>query len=88
MFAHNTLLWTGPLSYTTTMDATCLKVVHIMKSWDWDFIIHFGLNHVGKLKGKGSQYNWLRGDLVEEVIGTQDPTLEFVGESYLHFKVL
>lgn len=61
------------------------KIVYQLKSWEWDFIIHFGLNHIGKLKGKGSQYNWLRGDMVEDVIGTQDDTLEFVGENHKDF---
>lgn len=61
------------------------KIVSQLKSWEWDFIIHFGLNHIGKLKGKGSQYNWLRGDMVEDVIGTQDDTLEFVGENHKDF---
>jgi hypothetical protein len=64
---------------------TLEQTVATLKSWDWDFIIHFGLNHVGKLKGKGSQYNWLRGDLVEEVVATQDSTLEFVGEHHKDF---
>jgi hypothetical protein len=64
---------------------TLEQTVATLKSWDWDFIIHFGLNHVGKLKGKGSQYNWLRGDLVEEVVSVQDSTLVFVGEHHKDF---
>jgi hypothetical protein len=62
------------------------KVIDHIKLWDWNFIIHYGLNHIGQLKGKGSQYNWLRGDLVEEVIASQDDTLEFVGEHHKDFE--
>jgi hypothetical protein len=60
-------------------------VIDALKSWNWGGIIHFGLNHVGKLKGKGSQYNWLRGDLIEDIIAAQDPTLEFVGQFHKDF---
>lgn len=61
------------------------KIIEALKSWNWGAIIHFGLNHVGKLKGKNSQYNWLRGDLIEEIIAVQDPTLEFVGAFHKDF---
>lgn len=61
------------------------KIITELKSWEWDFIIHFGMNEVDKLKGKGSQYNWLRGDMIEDVLATQDPTLEFVGKNHQDF---
>lgn len=62
------------------------KIIDRLRSWDWDFIIHFGLNHVGTLKGKGSQYNWLRGDMIEDVVSIQDHTLDFVGQNHKDFQ--
>lgn len=62
------------------------KIVTQLKTWEWDFIIHFGINEVDNLKGKGSQYNWLRGDMIEDVISVQDDTLEFVGQNHKDFQ--
>jgi len=55
-----------------------------LKSFDWDFIIDFALNHVSKIKG--NQYNFLRGGLIEDVIGEQDDQLRFVGENHKDFE--
>lgn len=55
-----------------------------LKSFDWDFIIDFALNHVSKIKG--NQYNFLRGGLIEDVIGEQDDHLRFVGENHKDFE--
>jgi len=62
------------------------KIVAQLKTWEWDFIIHFGINEIDNLKGKGSQYNWLRGDMIEDVISVQDDTLEFVGQNHKDFQ--
>ena len=60
------------------------NVISTLKSFEWDFIIDFALNHVGKIKG--NQYNFLRGGLIEDVIGEQDDQLVFVGENHKDFR--
>lgn len=60
------------------------EVVAKLQSFDWDFIIDFALNHVSKIKG--NQYNFLRGGLIEDVIGEQDDQLIFVGENHKDFR--
>jgi hypothetical protein len=55
------------------------EVISKLKSFDWDFIINFALNHVSKIKG--NQYNFLRGGLIEDVISEQDDQLIFGGVS-------
>lgn len=59
------------------------EVILKLKSFDWDFIIDFALNHVSKIKG--NQYNFLRGGLMEDVISEQDNQLIFVGENHKDF---
>ena len=59
-------------------------VISTLKSFDWDFIIDFALNHVSNIKG--NQYNFLRGGLIEDVIGEQDDQLRFVGENHKDFE--
>lgn len=58
------------------------KIVTELKSWDWDFIIDFGINHVSNIKG--NQYNFWRGSLIETVISMQDDNLKFVGDQENH----
>jgi len=60
------------------------EVISKLKSFDWDFIIDFALNHVSHIKG--NQYNFLRGGLIEDVIGEQDDQLRFVGENHKDFE--
>lgn len=60
------------------------EIILKLKSFDWDFIIDFALNHVSKIKG--NQYNFLRGGLIEDVIGDQDDQLRFVGENHKDFE--
>ena len=60
------------------------EIISKLKSFDWDFIIDFSLNHVSKIKG--NQYNFLRGGLIEDVISEQDEQLEFVGENHKDFQ--
>lgn len=60
------------------------EIISKLKSFDWDFIIDFSLNHVSKIKG--NQYNFLRGGLIEDVISEQDKQLEFVGENHKDFQ--
>ena len=60
------------------------KVISKLKSFNWDFIIDFALNHVSMIKG--NQYNFLRGSLIESVVNEQDDQLEFVGENHKDFK--
>lgn len=69
------------MANTQAIDA---EVISKLKSFDWDFIIDFALNHVGKIKG--NQYNFLRGGLIEDVIGEQDDQLVFVGENHKDFR--
>jgi hypothetical protein len=57
-------------------------IISHLKSWDWDFIIDFGLNHVNNIRG--NQYNFLRGSLIETVISQQDDKLTFVGDEQNH----
>lgn len=59
-------------------------VISTLKSFDWDFIIDFALNHVSNIKG--NQYNFLRGGLIEDVISEQDDQLRFVGENHKDFE--
>lgn len=58
------------------------KVISQLKSWDWDLIIDFGLNHVNNIKG--NQNNFWRGGLIEKIIARQDDTLDFVGTKEYH----
>jgi hypothetical protein len=60
------------------------KIISNLKSFDWDFIIDFALNHVSNIKG--NQYNFLRGSLIESIVNEQDEQLEFVGENHKDFK--
>jgi hypothetical protein len=60
------------------------EVISKLKSFDWDFIIDFALNHVSHIKG--NQYNFLRGGLIEDVISEQDDQLRFVGENHKDFE--
>lgn len=60
------------------------QAIDHIKTWDWDFIIDFGLNHVSNIKG--NQYNFLRGSLIEAVVSQQDDQLEFVGENHRDFR--
>ena len=59
------------------------EVISKLKSFDWDFIIDFALNHVSMIKG--NQYNFLRGSLIESVVNEQDDQLKFVGENHKDF---
>ena len=58
------------------------KVISQLKSWNWDLIIDFGLNHVNNIKG--NQNNFWRGGLIEKIIARQDDTLDFVGTKEYH----
>ena len=69
---------------TITIQEITPEVISKLKSFDWDFIIDFALNHVSKIKG--NQYNFLRGGLMEDVIGEQDDQLVFVGENHKDFR--
>jgi hypothetical protein len=60
------------------------EVIAKLKSFEWDFIIDFALNHVSMIKG--NQYNFLRGSLIESIVDEQDDQLEFVGENHKDFK--
>lgn len=57
-------------------------IISHLKSWDWDFIIDFGFNHINEIKG--NQYNFWRGSLIETVVSLQDDTLKFVGDLENH----
>jgi hypothetical protein len=61
-----------------------VEVISKLKSFEWDFIIDFALNHVNNIRG--NQYNFLRGGLIEDVIAEQDAELEFVGENHKDFE--
>jgi hypothetical protein len=54
-----------------------------LKSWNWDFIIDFGLNTVGHLRG--GQMNFMRGTLLEQLIARQDTQLDCVREDHKDF---
>jgi len=64
------------------MGAVDQKVIIKLKSFDWDFIIDFGLNKVNHIKG--NQYNFWRGSLMEQLFLRQDPKLKFVGGDEHH----
>lgn len=58
------------------------EVIAKLKSFDWDFIIDFGLNKVNHIKG--NQFNFWRGTLMEQVIAKQDKQLDFIGGGENH----
>lgn len=59
------------------------EILDAIKSFNWDFITDFGYNTISHLRG--GQMNFLRGTLMEQLMGKQDPLLECVREDHKDF---